>query len=140
MKIWGECKHPTSCGLQDWQSAWRSTFERVVTEFTHFESNPNVDGHVLDSYDQTAKQLPKRAKGSPVIVRAISSDVYWAGKMLPIIQKNGQRTPVLQCESFSSACYAPPNVFYTYYTFSLTLTKPCSEFQVYLKLKQCWCS
>lgn len=116
MKIWGECMHPTSCGLQDWQSAWRSTFERAVTEFTHFESNTNTDGRVLDSNDQTAKQLPKGAK-SPVIIRAIFSDVYWAGKMLPLIQKHGQRTPVLQCESFSRAFYALPNAFYIYYTF-----------------------
>lgn len=116
MKIWGECMFPTSCGLQDWQSARRSTFERAVTEFTHFESNPSMDGRVLDSNDQTAKQLPKGAKKSPVIIRAISSDVYWAGKMLPLIQKHGQRTPVLQCESFSRAFYALPDVFYTYYT------------------------
>lgn len=66
-----------------------------------------MDGHVCDSYDQTTKQLPKKAKRIPVIIRAISSNVYCAGKTLPLIQKYGQRSPVSQCESFSEALYVP---------------------------------
>lgn len=66
-----------------------------------------MDGHVCGSYDQTAKQLPKKAKKIPVIIRAISSNIYWAGKTLPLIQKYGQRSPVLLCESISGALYVP---------------------------------
>lgn len=35
----------------------------------------------------------------PTTVKAVSSDAYWAGKTLPLIQKHGQRSPALQPES-----------------------------------------